>query len=57
MLHHPHVKELIIVTQAKMEELAAKGLNSDIFGNVPISVFETMEDAVAYARSRLAEGG
>ncbi len=50
--HHPNMKEVLVVTDKKIISLGAEGLRSDIFGNVPISVFETMEEALDYVRSR-----
>ena len=54
-LRHPMIKELLVVTSSKLINLAAKGLNSDIFGRVPTSVFETVDDALVYARERITE--
>ncbi len=55
-LRHPMIKEVLVVTQSKLINLAAKGLNSTAFGNVPTSVFGTVEEALEYARARIAEG-
>jgi hypothetical protein len=49
--HHPNFRELLVVTDAKLFELAAKGLDSEIFGNVPVAVFGTLEEALEYARN------
>lgn len=54
LLTHPLMKEFLVVTNVKLIELAAKGLSSDIFGNVAVKVFETPEDALAYAREQVA---
>lgn len=54
LLTHPLMKEFLVVTNARLIELAAKGLSSDIFGNVAVKVFETPEDALAYAREQVA---
>jgi hypothetical protein len=54
LLTHPLMKEFLVVTNVKLVELAAKGLSSDIFGNVAVQVFETLEDALAYAREQIA---
>ncbi len=50
--HHPNMKEVLVVTDKKLIGLSAEGLRSDLFGNVPISVFETLEEALDYVRSR-----
>lgn len=55
-MHHPNIMGVVVVTQSKLLGLASKGLSSDVFGNVPVSVSETMEDALAYARTRIAAG-
>ncbi len=51
VFHHPNVKEALIVTKDTLVNLGAKGLQSDIFGNVRIKVFGTIEAAFEYARS------
>ena len=48
---HPMIRQTVIVSNASMIQLAAKGLNSDIFGNIAVKVFGTTEEAVDYARS------
>jgi hypothetical protein len=50
MLHHPNLREFLVVTDTRIIDLAAKGLDSEIFGNVPVSVFGTLEEALEYAR-------
>ena len=52
LLHHPLVKEFLLVTDSKVLEMAGKGLRHDVFGNVNIRVFQSMEAALAYARSQ-----
>jgi hypothetical protein len=51
VLHHPNLREFLVVTDLKLFELASKGLDSQAFGNVPVSVFGTLEEALAYARN------
>jgi hypothetical protein len=53
-LRHPNVKEVIAVTKSKLINLAARGLKSAVFGNVPVSIFETRDEALAYARTQAA---
>ena len=55
VLHHPNIREYIVVTKIKLFQLAAKGLDSAAFGNLPVKIFETEEEAFAYARARVAE--
>ena len=51
-LHHPNLRGTIAVTDSKMIKLAAKGMNSDLFGNLRVDVFETAEEALAFVRSQ-----
>ncbi|MBN1313346.1 MAG: hypothetical protein JXB30_18210 [Anaerolineae bacterium] len=53
-LRHPNVKEVLVVTQSNLIKLAAKGLNTEIFGFVPVSVFDTLDEALEYAHSQNA---
>ncbi|MFN8529038.1 MAG: hypothetical protein U0670_10535 [Anaerolineae bacterium] len=48
---HPNIRRVIFVTVNPMLELAAKGLDTEIYGFVKIKVFHTREEALAYARS------
>lgn len=48
---HVNIREILIVTPNMFVKLAAKGLKSASFGNMPVRVFDTFEEAVAYARS------
>lgn len=50
VFQHPNIREVLIVTQHGLVKLAAKGLSSDLFGRVPVKVFESVDDAFAYAR-------
>ncbi len=55
VFHHPNFREFIFITRNQLLQLAVEGLNSKLFGNVPTKVFETEEEAFAYARARIAE--
>jgi hypothetical protein len=50
LAHHPKVRETILVTADDIINLAAKGLESPIFGQTKLKVFKTLDDALAYAR-------
>ncbi len=50
--NHPLNKEVIWVATSEVMKMAAKGLNTDIFGKLKVSVFETLEEALSYARSQ-----
>jgi hypothetical protein len=53
---HPNLQGLIFVTSKKLVKLALKGMDSLVFGNIQAAVFETLEEALAYTRDRIAEG-
>ncbi len=47
---HPRLRKSIFVTNSKMVALAARGLNSPVFGNAKVFVAATVEEAMAMAR-------
>ncbi len=49
--HHPNLRAVLFVTNSDMVRLAVKGLMSDTFGNVNAHLFNTLDDALRYARS------
>jgi hypothetical protein len=51
IFRHPKVREIIYVTQSDLSKLAARGMDSEAFGNLKISVYGTLEEALAYARA------
>ncbi len=51
IFHHPNFKKFLMVTDLKLFELAVRGLDSEIFGNVPVAVFQTLEEALEYAHN------
>ncbi len=50
---HPNLRQVLLVTQDNLTRIAAKGMNSELFGNMNIAVFTTLDDALAHARSEL----
>lgn len=48
---HPNVREVLDVATNPMMKMAATGLRSNVFGNIKIQVFDTVEEALEYARS------
>ncbi len=48
---HPNIRELIQVSNDPTLEIAAKGLDSEVFGNIKIQLFQTLGEALAYARA------
>ena len=53
---HPNIKELIFVTTNTNIQMAAKGLNSLMFGNIQAEIFETREEALEYIHVKMTEG-
>jgi hypothetical protein len=51
LLRHPKIRQLLAVTSDPTLELVAEGMDSEIFGNIGIRVFKTLDDALAYARA------
>jgi hypothetical protein len=48
---HPNIREILHVSDDPGLELAARGMDSEMFGNVKIHLFETLSEALAYARA------
>lgn len=47
---HHNIREVLYVSNNTMIKLAAAGLDSDKFGNIKVTVFDTLEAALQYAR-------
>jgi len=52
---HPKLLKTVTIINNRMAHLAIKGLNSMAFGYLDIPVFESLDDALVYARKLLAE--
>jgi hypothetical protein len=50
IFHHPNIRSVIYVTQSDLGALAAKGMDSNAFGNVDVKIFRTLDEALAYVR-------
>jgi hypothetical protein len=50
--HHPMVKEVLLVSPNDVVHFAAEGLRDDVYGNVRVRVFYSVDEALAYARSQ-----
>lgn len=50
--HHPMVKQVLMVSPNEAIHLAAEGLQDDIYGNVQVRTFHTVDEALAYARAQ-----
>ena len=48
---HPKLKGVIAITTDRMIDLAARGMNSEVFGHLSITVFPTLDEALESLRS------
>ncbi len=53
--HHPRIRQTIFISDSKIIQLAARGMNSFSFGNLNIPVFPTLEEALVYIRQELSK--
>ena len=51
IMKHPNMGKMAMVSSSNMMQLAAKGLNTEIFGFINMKIFEHLDDALAYVRS------
>jgi hypothetical protein len=54
-LHHPNVIEPIVVTTDQMIVMAARSVNSYIFGRLKLKVVPTLNEALAYVDEKVAD--
>jgi hypothetical protein len=50
-LHHPNVRQTLFVTASDILENVAEGMRGDLYGNLNIMTFRTLEDAQSYIRA------
>jgi hypothetical protein len=55
VIRHPKLIKTIVITENKAAQMTLKGINTATFGYVDIRVFPTLDDALAYSESLLAE--
>lgn len=48
--HHPKQRRRIIVTDSSLISLAAKGMDSEVFGNIAMDITTSMDEALDLAR-------
>ncbi len=51
--HHPMIRRLLVVTTNSMLRLGYKGASSEMFGSLQVELFDTLEEALAYARANI----
>jgi hypothetical protein len=49
---HPNERGSIVITDNPAVKVAMQGMNSEIYGNVVIPVFEEIDEALAYVRQQ-----
>jgi hypothetical protein len=52
---HPNIREVVAVTTSDLLGMGAKALEQMQYGGLRSSVFETLDEALAYVRDRVAE--
>jgi hypothetical protein len=55
VFRHPNIREVVVVTTSDLLGMAAKALGQLQYGGLRASVFETLDEALAYVRDRVAE--
>lgn len=55
--HHPNIRGVYFISNSKMVELAARGMNTPMFGNTVVKVFDTVEKALEDIERVLESGG
>lgn len=53
ILRHPQIRRIIIITNNQMVMTAAAGLRSELFGNLDILTFDTMDTALTWCRNQI----
>ncbi len=48
---HPNIREVVAATQDQMLRMALEGMANETYGNVRVSLFDNIDDAMAYVRS------
>lgn len=51
VLKHPNLREIVQVASDMVFERVAEGMDNELFGNIKVRSFDTLEDALAYARA------
>lgn len=54
VMHHPKIRENLVVSGKSFIKLAMQGLTTATFGNVKVKVFKTREEAIEYCHERIA---
>jgi hypothetical protein len=52
-MHHPRSKTVVVVTTDTITAMAARGLKSPVFGSVPMEVFDSLDEAMAWVDAEI----
>jgi hypothetical protein len=55
VLKHPNIREIVLVTTSGLVSMGVKALGQVQYGGLKSSAFETLDEALAYVRDRVAE--
>ncbi len=50
LFRHSNLRKTVLITSSRIIELAARGMNTPIFGHMKMEVSKTLEEAMAMAR-------
>ena len=50
---HPNERGSIVITDDPVVKLAMQGMNSEVYGNVVVPVFEDIDEALAYVHQQI----
>jgi hypothetical protein len=48
---HPMIREVLLISPQAIVQASAPALSSDMFGNLNVRLFESLDDALAYIRA------
>ncbi|MFN8372938.1 MAG: hypothetical protein U0694_08680 [Anaerolineae bacterium] len=54
LFKHSHVTEVVMITDKPFLKASADAMRNPLFGNIRIPVFDSVDAALAYARSQIA---
>ncbi len=49
LYHHEKVREVIVATNNESVQMASEGMDSDVYGNLKVRIFGTLDEALDYA--------
>ena len=52
LFHHPNIRVLLVITTDEVLRLSYQGAASEMFGQLHAEIFDTLDEALAYARAQ-----